>query len=174
MLSSCVTAALKHAACLNFDPNVPCNCRPISKLPFLSRIVEKTVFNQLQTFLNAHSVGKEFQSGFKFHHSTEPGLLRALNDLLLTIDSGRSVVLAPLGPSAASGLVNHSIHLSSLENTVGLNSLVLVWIRFYPVFLCVYGRIFLFLRTHLLWSTSRIHCWSQFIFSIHSVTGFYV
>ena len=38
----------------NLDTSVLCNYRPISKLPFISKILEKTVLVQLQSFLEVH------------------------------------------------------------------------------------------------------------------------
>ena len=44
------------------------NFRPISKLPFMSKILEKVVLKQL------HGILEVFQSGFKPLHSTESAL----------------------------------------------------------------------------------------------------
>ncbi len=53
----------------NLDKSVLCNYRPISKLPFLAKILEKTVFNQLQSCLTDNAIGEVFQSGFNKKHS---------------------------------------------------------------------------------------------------------
>ncbi len=77
----------------NLDSLVLANFRPISKLPFLSKILEKVVFTQLYSFLNLHCLHEVFQSGFKSLHSTETALLNVFNDLLLATDSGDYAVL---------------------------------------------------------------------------------
>jgi len=50
---------------VNSDTLRPSNYRPILNLPFLSKILEKIVFNQLSIFLNTHSKLEMFQSGHR-------------------------------------------------------------------------------------------------------------
>ncbi|MDF4395950.1 hypothetical protein P3390_24120, partial [Vibrio parahaemolyticus] len=52
------------------DPEVLANYRPISNLPFMSKILEKVVADQLCDFLHDNNLFEEFQSGFRVHHST--------------------------------------------------------------------------------------------------------
>lgn len=135
--SGCVPAAFKHAIVQpllkkkNLDPLVLSNFRPISKLPFLSKVLEKVVFNQLQSFLDDFSIHEKFQSGFKPRHSTETALLRVYNDLLLAVDSGNSAVLVLLDLTAAFDTVNHSILLSRLKQSVGITGIALKWFESY-------------------------------------------
>ena len=56
------------------DPTVLSHFRPISKLPFLSKIIEKVVSEQLSLFLDQSSIHETFQSGFRKHHSMETAL----------------------------------------------------------------------------------------------------
>ena len=136
-LSGSVPAAFKHAVVQpllkkdNLDPSVLSNFRPISKLPFLSKILEKVVLTQLQTFLINNDIYEKFQSGFKPHHSTETALLRVFNDLILTADSGDSAVLVLLDLTAAFHTVDHAILMSRLENFVGIKGTALSWFESY-------------------------------------------
>ena len=57
----------------NLDPSSPLNYRPISKLPFISKVLEKVVANQLNDYLSTHNIGDQFQSGFR--KNTPPSLL---------------------------------------------------------------------------------------------------
>ena len=82
--SGVVPENFKHAAVQPLikkpalDPAVLANFRPISKLPFLSKILEKVVHSQLMAFLKQHNILEVFQSGFKMLHSTESALLKFL------------------------------------------------------------------------------------------------
>ncbi len=58
------------------------------------------MLNQLQSFLSSNCIYEVFQSGFKSAHSTESALLRVLNYIYLSTDSGDSVVLILLDLSA--------------------------------------------------------------------------
>ena len=71
----------------HLDPTVLSNFRPVSHLPFLSKVLEKVVFIQLQAFLQQNSVFEKFQSGFRSRHSTESALLRVHNDIVLSVDA---------------------------------------------------------------------------------------
>lgn len=105
------------------------NFRP--KLPFISKVLEKAVFNQLQEFLDQANIGELFQSGFKPLHSTETALLKVFNDLLLNLDSGNCAILILLDLTAAFDTVDHTILLSRLERCVGIKGSALEWFKSY-------------------------------------------
>ena len=115
----------------NLDSSVLNNFRPISNLPFLSKILEKIVFKQLNNFLDANCAFDTFQSGFRSNHSTETALVKVVNDLRINADSKKLSVLALLDLSAAFDTVDHNILIDRLENWVGLTGPVLNWFRTY-------------------------------------------
>lgn len=78
------------------------NYRPISKLSFLSKILERVVFQQLSIHLNGNGIFDKFQSRFRAQHSTESGLLKVSYDLFLAVDSGKCAILVLLDLTAAS------------------------------------------------------------------------
>jgi hypothetical protein len=120
LLSGIVPTYCKHAIVhpllkkTNLDKNVLCNYRPISKLPYLSKILEKTVFIQLESFLTDNTIGEVFQSGFKKQHSTESALLKVFNDVFMATDMGDSTVLLLLDLTAAFDTIDHNILISRL------------------------------------------------------------
>ena len=85
----------------NLDPEVLGNYRPVSNLPYLSKILERAVADQLQAHLDTNGLHVKFQSAYIRGHSTETALLRILNDLLVIIDGGNNAVLVLLDLSAA-------------------------------------------------------------------------
>lgn len=111
----------------NLDPNVLNNYRPVSNLPFLSKILEKLVFNQVNDFLNTNDILEKYQSGFRMNHSTETALLKILNDIRCNLDKHKLTVLVLLDLTAAFDTVDHHILLNRLRHLVGLSGTVLNW-----------------------------------------------
>ncbi len=115
----------------NLDPSLPQNFRPISKLPFMAKVLEKVVVNQLSAVLDGHNVFDKFQSGFRSMHSTETALLRVLNDLLMQGDAGECSVLVLLDLTAAFDTVDHCILVERLRQEVGISATALSWLSSY-------------------------------------------
>ncbi len=101
------------------DPSELANDRPISNLPFMSKILEKVVSAQLCSFLPKNDLCEEFQSGFRPHHSTETALVKITNDLLLASDQGCISFLVLLDLSAAFDTIDHDILIDRLQNYTG-------------------------------------------------------
>lgn len=99
--------------------------RPISRLPFLLKILEKIVFTQLISYLNHNNICEKFQSGFRTLHSTETALMKVANDLILAADPGDCSVLILLDLTLAFDAVDHTILLGRLEQWVGISGLAL-------------------------------------------------
>ncbi len=94
------------------DPKPLVNYKPISNLPFLSKILEKVVSSQLYSFLEKNDICEDFQSGFRASHITETALIRVTNDQLFSSDLGCISLLVLLDLSAACDTIDHNILLN--------------------------------------------------------------
>ena len=115
----------------NGDINSYKNYRPISNLPFLSKILEKCVQKQLDEHLNINNLHATHQSGYRKNHSCETATLTIYNDLLCLNDTKSKVVLLLLDLSAAFDTVNHEILIAKLKKIYGLKSTVINWFKSY-------------------------------------------
>jgi len=112
----------------NLDPDILSHYRPVSNLPFLSKVLERIVAAQLLDHLNACNLFPKLQSGYRKFHSTETTLLRVQNDLLESIDNGHEALLILLDFSAAFDTIDHDILFQLLHRRFGLSGTVLNWI----------------------------------------------
>uniref|UniRef100_A0A672G6V9 Reverse transcriptase domain-containing protein n=1 Tax=Salarias fasciatus TaxID=181472 RepID=A0A672G6V9_SALFA len=115
----------------NLDPAEPGNYRPISKLPFLSKVLEKVVAEKLIAYLDLNEMLDKFQSGFRKMHSTETALLKVSSDIQMAADSGQYSVLVLLDLSAAFDTVDHKLLLQRLNTDFGISGMVLEWFSSY-------------------------------------------
>ncbi|KAI2647462.1 hypothetical protein H4Q32_023878 [Labeo rohita] len=109
------------------DPSNFNNFRPISNLPFISKILEKTVATQIHSHLSHNNLYEQFQSGFRPFHSTETALVKITNDLLMAADSGLLTTLILLDLSAT---ICHTTLLNRLSS-IGITHTPLNWLKSY-------------------------------------------
>jgi len=118
-----ITSVLKKPGA---DPNNLDNFRPISNLPFISKILEKVVAAQVQDHLSINNLYECFQSGFRPKHSTETALVRVSNDLLMTANGGFLAILVLLDLSTAFDTISHNILMNRLS-AIGIFGIPLAW-----------------------------------------------
>ena len=102
------------------DPDLFSNYRPVSNLPFLSKILEKCVQKQFLEHLKRNNLYAKFQSAYREGHSCETAIAKIVDDILMFIDNNSNVILMFLDLSAAFDTVNHSILLKRLKNKYGV------------------------------------------------------
>lgn len=115
----------------NLDSECLSNYRPISNLPFLSKIIEKCVAIQLTKYLEENHLFSKYQSGYRKYHSCETATTKIHNDILLMIDNRSKIVLLLLDLSAAFDTVNHNRLLKKLHLMYGISGIPLLWIESY-------------------------------------------
>ena len=91
------------------------NYRPISSLSVVSKTLERYVALELRRYLDDKCLNDPFQGAYRPGHSTETALVRIHNDLLLSIDSRRSVLLVLLDLTAAFDTLDHTTLLNRLR-----------------------------------------------------------
>ena len=137
LISGVVPQYFKHALVKpllkksNLDPEFLKSYRPVSNLPFLSKVLERVVLTQLMTHLETHNLLEPFLSAYRKCHSTETALLRVVNDLLQASDDGHGSFLSMLDLSAAFDTIDHVILSQRLSSTFGCTGTVLGWFESY-------------------------------------------
>ena len=111
------------------DANDVKSYRPISNLTYMSKLVERLVYRQLSTFLEAHNLIPQHQSGFRARHSTETAILKVMSDILGAADQGNVVLLGLLDMSAAFDTVDHEILLHRIQTSFGITGQALSLLR---------------------------------------------
>ena len=107
------------------------NYRPVSNIPFISKLLEKVVLGQLNEHLSVNNLYCTSQSGYQRFHSCETLNIKMFNDILKSIDEGSTVSLLLLDMSAAFDTVDHTLLLQLLNTDYGLDGTVLKWLEDY-------------------------------------------
>ena len=75
--------------------------RPISNLPFLSKLLQKVVQVCIQAFFDSNGLMPNMHSAYRRFHSSDTAVTKVVNDLLLAADSGQMSALCLLDLTAA-------------------------------------------------------------------------
>ena len=110
--SAAVTPLLKKP---NLIGDIFKNFRPVSNLPFLSKILERVAAKQLISFKDINHLREVMQSAYHQYHSTKTVLLYVQNDLLCALDEKKCVVMVIIDLSAAFDTVIHASLLQHLS-----------------------------------------------------------
>ena len=122
-VTSKVPAELKYAHIRprlkkpSLDPELLSNYRPVSNLPFISKIIETVVTIRIQQHLLENNLHDSLQSAYRKQHSTEKALINIQHDIVHALDSGRVAALVLLDLPAAFDTIDHAILLERLKET---------------------------------------------------------
>ena len=106
------------------------NYRPISVLPFISRLFDKPLYNQFNDYPSTSKLIYRHQSGFRSLHSVVTCLMKNTNDWYLNIDKGEYTGLIFIDLKKAFDTVDHNILLQKLTK-YGVNGLENDWFASY-------------------------------------------
>ena len=114
----------------NLDPSTLKNFRPVSNLPYASKIIEKVVASQLKEYLSLNNLWEPHQSAYRCSHSTETALLHVMNDILCSLGEHHAVLFVALDLSAAFDTVDYSL-LEEVLLRLGIQGKVADWFESY-------------------------------------------
>ena len=123
-----VTPVLKKAS---LDPLDLSNYRPISNLTFLSKLLERAVYEQIIGYFDSHHLLPETQSAYRKNRSTETATIKVMSDAYQAADAGLVTLLGLLDLSATFDTVDHQILLNRLRHDYGITGRVIEWIQSY-------------------------------------------
>lgn len=104
--------------------------RPINVLPFMDKLLEAIVFEQLMNYINANNILCEHQSGFRAKHSTESAINFVLYDWICALDGDEIIIAVFLDLSRAFETIDRCLLLIKLEQ-MGITGTVLEWLGDY-------------------------------------------
>jgi exonuclease III len=108
----------------------PTNYRPISILPYFSKLLEKVMYHRLYDYIVKRNILYPFQHGFRSGHSTVMSLLNIQDKVTQAIDNNEYSIGIFLDLSKAFDTVDHNILLKKLEN-YGVRGVPLSWFKDY-------------------------------------------
>ena len=111
----------------DLDQNTLKNYRPISNLPFISKVLEKVVSSRVEEHLLSNNLHEEHQSAYRKFHSTETALLKVQNDVLQSLDQNNVTVLVMLDLSTEFDTIDHKTLIHRLEHMFGIAGKPLKW-----------------------------------------------
>ena len=103
------------------------NYRPVSLLSTVSKILEKSIYVQLEHYLSSNNLIYQYQSGFRRGFSTETCLIFLTDYIRTQLDLGKYVGMLLLDVRKAFDSVNHDVLCYKLE-AMGIES---AWFKSY-------------------------------------------
>ena len=108
----------------------PKNYRPISILPLISKIFEKVIHDQTQSFLDDNNILYDFQSGFRKKYSTDSCLSFLTDKISTGFDSGLFTGMILIDLQKAFDTIDHELLLEKMV-FLGFSIEVINWFRSY-------------------------------------------
>ena len=106
------------------------NYRPISLLPSISKVFEKTIYTQLFQYLTVNSLLHANQYGLRAKYSTELALIELIDRIYSQLDEKKVPIAIFMDLSKAFDTIDHEILICKMEH-YGITNLELQWFRSY-------------------------------------------
>lgn len=107
------------------------NFRPVSNLPFLSKVLEKAALQQFMQHCNINELLPDHQSAYRPDYSCETALTHLVDDILWAMERQCVTALIAIDLSSAFDTVDHEVMLSVLQERFGVDNKVLGWFDTY-------------------------------------------
>lgn len=106
------------------------NSRPVSVLPALSKIMERIIYDQIQSYFCKNGLNSVYQHAYKKGHSTATALTQMTDDWMKEIDDKKIVCSVLLDLSAAFDILDHRVLLNKLR-CYGFERSAVAWVESY-------------------------------------------
>ena len=115
------------------------NYRPVSNVPFHSKVLEKSALEQIHSHCSRNNLLPPYQSAYRSGYSCETALAKILDDVLHNMEQQKVTVMIFMELSAAFDTVDHGILHDVLEQTFCIKGTCLDWLDSYlqPRSFCV-------------------------------------
>ena len=112
------------------DVNLISNYRPISILPAISKVIEKSATNQLVQYLEENNILSANQHAYRNRHSTVTCLAEVVDYLYQLWDDKKYAAIISLDLSKAFDSISHQLLLNKLAK-IGLSENAILWVKSY-------------------------------------------
>ena len=123
------------------------------------------MYSRLDYFLTTSEIIYKFQFGFRKQYSANHALLSIVEQILKALDRKMITCGFFIDLEKAFGTVNYEIRLSKLKH-YGIRGVTNKWFSSYLSNRHQSVRI-LFTSTSYMWSSTRVHSWTTFIFNLY-------
>ena len=106
------------------------NYRPISLVPSISKVFEKTIYSQLFQYLTVNSLLHANQYGFRAKYSTELALNELVDRIYSQLDEKKIHMAIFMDLSKAFDTIDHEILITKMEH-YGIKNLESQWFKSY-------------------------------------------
>ena len=93
----------------------PKNYRPISLLPLVSKIIEKSIHFQIEDYLNRRKLIYMYQSGFRTNHSTDLCLAQLIDFVATGMDKQMDTSMILVDLQKAFDTLDHEVLLEKIK-----------------------------------------------------------